>query len=64
MISYKDMTFCASPNCKDKCGRRLTEEVRAAAKRWWGGDDAPICVSHFCDDEGEVIATEAKGGAA
>jgi hypothetical protein len=25
-MSYLDKTFCASPNCKNKCGRKMTEE--------------------------------------
>lgn len=60
MICYRDMTFCSSPACKNKCGRKLTDEVRAAAVKWWGGEDAPICVSHFCDENGEVRKNEAR----
>ncbi len=29
MISFKDRTFCASPNCTNECGRQLTEELYA-----------------------------------
>lgn len=50
MISYKDRTFCASPNCQDKCGRKLTEEIKQAAVKWWGSEGAPISVAHFCGD--------------
>lgn len=47
MIGYKDMTFC--DHWKDctkasACHRPLTSEVAAAARKWWGGDDAPIAV--------------------
>ena len=55
MMGYKDRTFCASPNCQNKCGRQLTQEIRDGARKWWGSDDAPIAVGNFCDDEGEVI---------
>ena len=27
-MSYLDKTFCKSPNCKNECGRRMTEEER------------------------------------
>ena len=26
LMSYLDKTFCASPNCKNDCGRRMTDE--------------------------------------
>ena len=25
-MTFKDKTFCASPNCTNKCGRKMTEE--------------------------------------
>lgn len=55
MICYKDMTFCVSPNCTNKCGRKLTEEIKKEAEKWWGGPDAPICVSYFCGESDEYI---------
>lgn len=54
MICYMDRSYCASPNCLDRCGRKLTAEVRAAAIKWWGGANAPICTMEFCDERGEV----------
>jgi hypothetical protein len=47
MTSYRDMTFCDHwRNCAlaDKCHRPLTSAVAAAARKWWGADDAPISV--------------------
>jgi galactitol-specific phosphotransferase system IIB component len=47
MICYEDRTFCEYyKNCGNGagCSRALTEEVREAAKDWWGHKDAPICV--------------------
>ncbi len=47
MIVYKDMTFCEHwKDCKHAktCHRPLTSEVAASARKWWGGDDAPIAV--------------------
>lgn len=51
MICFRDRTYCVSKNCTNKCGRKLTDEVTAAAKVWWGGDDAPIAVGTFCEEE-------------
>ena len=44
MIGYRDMTFCRGDGCIafDRCPRAITEKVKAAASRWWGGDDFPI----------------------
>lgn len=52
MLCYKDMTFCVNTQCKRQCSRRLTQEVQAAAEKWWGSDQAPIAVSDFnCTEE-------------
>lgn len=44
MICFKDKTFCASPNCKNECGRKMTprEEIES--------DKAglPVSYSDFC----------------
>ena len=45
MICYRDTTFCASPNCQNACGRKLTEFELAEAKKL--GLD--ICYAYFCD---------------
>lgn len=44
MICYQDKTFCISENCKNKCGRQLTQEIKDGAR------DAglPIAVASFC----------------
>ncbi len=47
MMCYKDRTFCTfGPLCKSSstCDRVLTDKVKEDAKKWWGADDAPICV--------------------
>lgn len=56
MLCYKDMTFCSSKNCKNKCGRKLTDEIIIAGNKWWtktGGKDGecPFAVSEFCTEE-------------
>jgi hypothetical protein len=52
-MCYRDRTFCVSPNCQNKCGSKLTDEIREAARQWWGGEDAPIAVAEICDEHGE-----------
>ena len=49
MICYMDTTYCVSPGCTNECGRKLTPEIIAAARAWWGTDDPPIAVSEFCE---------------
>lgn len=36
---YKDRTFCSGCGCKryEHCSRSLTQTVRDAAAKWWGG---------------------------
>ena len=53
MICYRDMTFCNSAAHRPECSRQLTDEVRAAAVKWWGGPDAPIAAAPLCDHEKE-----------
>ena len=41
-MTYKDTTFCVSPNCEDKCGRKIPE----IPKDWkWG-----VSVGYFCGE--------------
>jgi hypothetical protein len=57
------MTFCVSPDCENKCGRKLTPDIRAAADRWWGKceGEAPIAVSCFCGGDLEEVMNQKKG---
>jgi hypothetical protein len=43
-MSYKDRTFCASPNCKNECGRKMTDEEKAA-----NFDNQWISYGYFCE---------------
>lgn len=54
MIGYRDRAWCCSKACKNKCGRKVTEEVMAAAVKWWGGPKPPFNFMEFCDEKGEV----------
>ena len=44
MLCYKDKTFCVSPDCKNECGRKLTDKDRRGAE----GLKLPLSVGHFC----------------
>lgn len=60
MICYLDRAFCGSPNCQGKCGRQFTDEHRAAARKWWGDDHAPVSFMEFCDENGEPKSRRAE----
>ncbi len=51
MISYKDKTFCASPQCKNECGRQLTDNIKKEANK----ADMLISMAYFCG-EPELIS--------
>ncbi len=46
MICYKDKTFCASPNCQNVCGRKMTDAEKIGLKDW---GDFPVAYGYFCD---------------
>lgn len=50
MITYRDMTFCINTECKNRCKRFLTPEIKQAAQRY----GLPVACSEFiCLDKGE-----------
>jgi len=56
MICYRDRTYCASPNCENACGRKLTPEVEEAAKK----ADLPLSLGWFCGGAAEGSAEMKK----
>lgn len=44
-----DKTFCASPDCKNDCGRKMTEMEKAVLKTM--PDSYRISYSYFCGGE-------------
>lgn len=54
MICFRDMTFCIHPDCTCDPERQLTDEVREAARKWWGSDDAPISMGYICKPKEDV----------
>jgi len=70
MMCFRDMTFCtAFPDAcgNAKCRRAFTDAQSAAARKWWGGDGAPIAFSDFHDGCADCVipdwATLAGAGA-
>lgn len=49
MICYRDMTFCTAKCAATDCHRKLTPEVKEAAVKWWGDENAPISVSDLSE---------------
>ena len=45
MLCYRDRTFCASPNCENKCGRKMADFDKLHAR------NSPFGVAwgFFCD---------------
>jgi hypothetical protein len=53
-MSFKDKIFCMSPNCKNKCHRRITVDVLRELQ------NRPVCdrtisTAYFCDIPEETI---------
>ena len=46
-MNFRDMTFCASDCTNTDCRRHFGDDDRAAARKWWGNDKAPIAWSDF-----------------
>jgi len=53
MIPFKDKTFCASPDCKNECGRKMTKKEREEFDRL--NEDHWMCISqgYFCGEPNE-----------
>lgn len=45
--SYRDRTYCASPTCENKCGRKMSPEIADAFAR--DGDNR-IWYGYFCGE--------------
>ncbi len=57
-MTFKDKTFCASPNCKNECGRKMTKKELEELKRLpvWCQD---VSLGLFCGDM-EIIEHRLK----
>ena len=51
MWSYKDKTFCASPDCENECGRKLTDQDKHYLSSFSDPENAPVvCYAYFCGE--------------
>jgi len=46
-MSFNDKTYCASPNCKNKCGRKISPEEKEKLVR--SGSWVRVSQAYFCD---------------
>jgi hypothetical protein len=49
-MSFKDKTFCASPMCRNECGRKMTDDEKKELSTL---DDAQVWWGYFCDHLGK-----------
>lgn len=52
-MHFRDMTFCGSDCTRSTCRRHFGPDDRAAARKWWGSDNAPVAMCDYspnCDD--------------
>ncbi len=61
-MTYKDKTFCGSTHCKNKCGRKMTDEMAEELYKlaWKNPASSYHMTSYtcFCDENGELIDLE------
>jgi hypothetical protein len=52
---YRDKTYCASPDCKNKCGRKMSNEIKAilATDKYGRTSYAYFCGEPTKDDNEE-----------
>lgn len=48
-MTYNDTTYCASPNCQNKCGRKMSADEKSKM-----GLHDLASYAYFCDEDGEV----------
>jgi hypothetical protein len=59
MMCYADRTFCSSPHCENKCGRKMPKEVESEAIK----SGLYISTAYFCGEpekEGNDRKTKAN----
>lgn len=49
---FLDYTYCASENCKNKCGRQMSDAIKKEVARM---SNCRIAFSDFCDENGLAI---------
>lgn len=46
MFCYRDRTFCASPDCKNECGRKMNDYDKGVVQR----EEIPVMWGYFCGE--------------
>ena len=46
-MSYNDTTYCASPNCNNKCDRKMNDKEKLFLK---GHPWYPVSYAYFCGE--------------
>ena len=49
---YRDKTYCSSPNCKNKCNRKMSPEIKAILASDKYGRTS---YANFCDESSAPI---------
>lgn len=51
-MSYKDRTYCATPDCKNDCGRKMSDMEVAQQKAFFAaqGYNIPVSYAFFCGE--------------
>ncbi len=48
-MTYKDRTYCASPNCTNKCGRKMPENEKKLLESLYSkGFSMLVSYAYFC----------------
>ena len=47
---FMDYTYCASPNCKNECGRKMSKEIKETLERF---TYHRIAMGYFCGEGNE-----------
>jgi hypothetical protein len=58
MLCYKDKTFCASPGCKNGCGRHITDSELQEAEEL----NFPISWAYFCGLPDDIYQSIKENG--
>ena len=51
-MTFLDKTFCASPQCKNECGRKMTDEEKERLKRL---GETRVLQAYFCSEPKGLI---------
>lgn len=61
-MTPKDQTYCASPNCTNECGRKMSKDLEKEI--YWTGDlthlKNGIWYAYFCGEVDDNISKESE----